>query len=190
MDDPRAGRYDPEVAKRLLAPPEECVPLAVALELALDVVREREPRRELVHLHGVIDDELGGDDRVDPRGVAAHVGHRVAHRRKVDDCRHAGEVLVQHARRREADLAARLLLRHPPGYRFDVLLGCGAEDVLEQDTQRVGKPRHVPLRLESVETMDLVCAIADFEYASCHTPSQPNGRGPTQGPRPLSAFPA
>ena len=42
-------------------------------------------RAERVDLHGVVDDQLGGDERVDPRRVAAHLGHRVAHGREVDD---------------------------------------------------------------------------------------------------------
>ena len=82
-----------------LAPAQERVALAVALELELDVAREREPRGELVDLHRVVDHELGRDQRVDLRRVAAEVGHRVPHRREVDDGRHAGEVLQQHARR-------------------------------------------------------------------------------------------
>ena len=39
-------------------------------------------------------------------GVAAEVGHRVAHRGEVDDRGHAGEVLHDHARGREGDLLA------------------------------------------------------------------------------------
>ena len=87
VDDPGAGRHDLEVGERALAPAQERVALAVALELELDVAAERELRRELVDLHRVVDHELGRDQRVDPRRVAAEVGHRVAHRREVDDRR-------------------------------------------------------------------------------------------------------
>ena len=68
-----------------LAPAEERVALAVALELELGVAGEGEPGRELVHLHRVVDDELDGQERVDACRVAAEVAHRVAHRGQVDD---------------------------------------------------------------------------------------------------------
>ena len=61
VDDPGAGRDDLEVGERALAPAQERVALAVPLELELDVPAEGELRRELVHLHGVVDYELGGD---------------------------------------------------------------------------------------------------------------------------------
>ena len=70
-----------------LAPAQERVALAVPLELELDVAPDREPRRELVDLHGVVDHELDGDQRVDLLRVAALVAHRVAHRGEVDDAR-------------------------------------------------------------------------------------------------------
>ena len=72
---------------------------------------DRDARRELVHLHRVVDDQLGRDQRVDPLGVAAAVAHRVAHRREVDDRGDAGEVLEEHAPGRRRSRAGRR--RHP-----------------------------------------------------------------------------
>src|SRR5690348_17805024 len=46
--------------------------------------------------------------RVDLRRVAAEVGHRVPHRREVDDGRHAGQVLEQDARRRSEEHTSEL----------------------------------------------------------------------------------
>ena len=53
-------------------------------------------------------------------GVPAHLGDRVAHRREVDDRRHAGEVLHQHTSRAEGDLLARLRPGVPARERLDV----------------------------------------------------------------------
>ena len=161
--DAGAGRHDLEVVERGLAPAQEQVALAVALELELDVAPERDARRERVDLHRVVDHELGRDQRVDLRRVAAEVGHRVPHRREVDDRRHAGEVLEQDARRRERDLVRRLGLRIPPRDRVDVLLVAVAEHVLEQHPQRVREPRDVVGGLELVEAVDLVRPVADGE---------------------------
>ena len=110
-----------EVVERALSPAEERVALAVPLELELDVALDREPRRELVDLHGVVDHELDRDQRVDLPRVAALLAHRVAHRREIDDARDAGEVLQQDARRSERDLLRRLGVGDPAGDRFGFL---------------------------------------------------------------------
>ena len=104
VDDAGARRDDAEVGERLLRPAEERVALAVALVLAVDVDQERGIGAELVDLHAVVDDEVDRDERVDPPRVAAHLGHRVAHRGEVDDARHAGEVLEDDPGRHERQL--------------------------------------------------------------------------------------
>ena len=107
VDDAGARRHDAEVAERGLRPAQQLVALAVALVLAVDVEGERVGRAEAVDLDGVVDDEVGRHERVDARRVAAERGHRVAHRGEVHDRGHAGEVLEEHARGHERDLAPR-----------------------------------------------------------------------------------
>ena len=87
VDDAGVRRDDLEVLEGALAPAQERVALLVALELHLGVDAEGVARAEDVDLHGVVDDQLGRDERVDLRRVAAEVGHRVAHRGEVDDAR-------------------------------------------------------------------------------------------------------
>ena len=65
VDDAGAGRHDLEVAEGALAPAQERVALAVALELELDVPAKAIRVRELVDLHRVVDHELDRDQRVD-----------------------------------------------------------------------------------------------------------------------------
>ena len=138
VDDAGARRHDAQVAERGLGPAQELVALAVALVLALDVEGERAGRPEPVDLDGVVDDEVGRDERVDLRRVAAEVGHRVAHDRQVDDRRDAGEVLEEDARGHERDLGLGGGARPPGQQRLDVRrldhAAAGvAEEVLEQD---------------------------------------------------------
>ena len=116
----------------------------------------------------MVDHELDGDQRVDLLRVAAEVGHRGAHRGQVDDRRHAGEVLQQHAGRVVVDLPRRLCRGVPAGDRLDVARGDGdavlaPQHVLEQDAQRVREPRDVVARLERFEPEDLELAAADGE---------------------------
>ena len=84
-------------------------------------------------------------------GIAAERAHRVAHRGQVDDGRDAGEVLEQDPRRRERDLAARLLCRDPcrDGLhvrRVTAVPVLEPQDVLEQDPQRVREAGDVVAR--------------------------------------------
>ena len=163
VDDAGRRRDDRQPVERLLAEAEERVALAVALELELGVARHRAARRERVHLHGVVDDEVRRQLRVDAHGIAAEVAHRVAHRDEVDDRRHAGEVLVEDARGREAQLARRLVGRHPAGDGLHVGLRAGAQRVLEQDPQRERQPLDVVRRLKRVQAEDLVVGAADLQ---------------------------
>ena len=71
MDDPGVGRHDREVVEAVLAPAQERVALLVALELEVGVDLEGVVAAERVDLHGVVDDQLGGHERVDLRGLAA-----------------------------------------------------------------------------------------------------------------------
>ena len=93
MDDPRVGRDDLEAGERSLSPAEERVSLAVALELFRGVRRKGGGRPVLVDLNGVVDDELGREDRIDPSRIASHPPDRIAHGRKVDDGRNPREIL-------------------------------------------------------------------------------------------------
>jgi hypothetical protein len=161
--DARVRRHDLEVRERALAPAEEGVALAVALVVALDVHVDGAAGRELVHLHRVVDHELGRDQRVHLGRVAAAVAHRVAHRREVDDRRDTGEVLQEDAGRPEGDLARRLVGRDPRGDGLDVGVRTRPEDVLEQHAQRVREPEDVESGLEAVEPEDLVLRAARVE---------------------------
>ena len=113
VDDAGARRYDLEVVEGRLAPAQELVALAVALVLDLDVALEGVLGAEEVGDDGVVDDELGGRERVDLVGVAAEVADRLAHGGEVDDARNAREVLHDHAGGRELDLGVRLGGREP-----------------------------------------------------------------------------
>ncbi len=64
MDDAGIGRDDTEVTERSLAPAEQHVAFAVALEFQLRVDAECIHGAELIDLDGVIDDQIGGHQRI------------------------------------------------------------------------------------------------------------------------------
>jgi len=169
--DPGVGRDDGEVVERVLTPAQEGVALDVALELALGVAGERVAGAEDVDLDRVVDDQLGGHERVDLLRIATEFGDRVAHRREVDDPGHAGEILHQHAGRREGDLVGRFGLGIPARQRLNVggadrPVAFGAQQVLEQDLQRERQARDVEALLQRVEAEDLEATLADHELGA------------------------
>ena len=187
VDDAGAGRDDLEVVEGALAPAQELVALPVALVLDLDVAPEGLRGAEHVGDHRVVDDHLGGRERVDPGRVAAELRHRLAHGGEVDDAGDAGEVLHDHAGGRELDLLAGLGVGVPAGERLDVLGGdvgavLGAQQVLQQHLEAVGQRGHrvvgEPLRLHRIQAEDLVvlavhpeCALGPEAVHARHRPS-------------------
>ena len=94
---------------------------------------------------------------------------------------HAGEVLEEDARRRERDLARRLVGRDPAGDGLDLGVGAVPEHVLEQDAQRVREPRDVPRRLERVEPVDRIGLVSDVKLLGL-------GHASIQAEAPQTAF--
>ncbi len=79
VHDAGVGRHDAEILKRFLTPAEERVALLIALEFEQRVELECARGTELIHLHGVIDHQVGGDERIGALGIGAHVAQGVAH---------------------------------------------------------------------------------------------------------------
>ena len=77
--DAGAWRDDPEVLEGFLAPAEEGVALAVALELDGDVLLQRLRRAGKINHHRVVDDEVHGDERVHLLRVAVELEDAVSH---------------------------------------------------------------------------------------------------------------
>ena len=82
--DAGARRHDAEVVERVLAPAQELVALAVALEFDVDVLLQRVGPREDVDHHRVVDHQIDRHQRVHLLRVAAEPGDAVAHRGEVD----------------------------------------------------------------------------------------------------------
>ena len=96
--------HDTEPLERLLRPPQQGVSLAVALELEVGIGLEGDGRAELINDHGVVDHELGREERIYMLRVSSHAPDRVAHRGEINDGGHAREVLKQDPGGHERDL--------------------------------------------------------------------------------------
>jgi hypothetical protein len=116
----------------------------------------------------MVDHEIGGLNRIYPRGVAAQPLDRVAHRGKIRHHRHAGEVLQQHARWHEGELAL-ARLRLPVSDRLDLVGGdhhavFAAQHVLEHHLDRIRQARERKAAfLQRRQAEDRVLAAADVE---------------------------
>ncbi len=166
VDDAGPGRHDAQVAERGLCPAQELVALAVALVFPLDVEGEGAGRPESIDLDGVVDDEVGRDQRIDLGRVTAEGGHRVAHHGQVHDRRDAGEILEQDAGRHERDLGLGCHARPPCQQRLHVRragrrpVGV-TEQVLEQDLDRDGQRGQVDPIADGLESVDVGEARAE-----------------------------
>ena len=73
MHDSGGRRDDAEVLKRLLSPFQEFIALAIALEFLLHVVEEGGGGAVIVDLHGVVDDQIDRNQRIDFLRIAARL---------------------------------------------------------------------------------------------------------------------
>ena len=104
VHDARIGRHHAKILKRGLAPAQQDVALAVALEFEQRVDPERVRAAIAIHLHRVVDHQVGRQQRIGALGVCAHGGQRVAHGGEIHHAGYARKILQQHARGHEADL--------------------------------------------------------------------------------------
>ena len=104
MNDPGRWRDDAEVTERCLTPSQKCVALSVSAVLQLRIILQRLRLTEVIHHDRVIDNQIRGRKRVDPVRISLQAGHGFTHRREIHHRRHTGEVLHQHAGRRESNL--------------------------------------------------------------------------------------
>ncbi len=113
VNDADAGRHDLESVERLRSPFQKLVALGVALELDVHVELQRVGTIREVDLHGMVDDQVDGDERLDDPSVFARALRRGAHGREIDEQRDAGEVLQEDARDHERDLVGALAIAGP-----------------------------------------------------------------------------
>ena len=104
----------------------------------------------------MVDDQLGGSQRVDSLRIAAEPHDGLAHGRKIDDAGDAREVLHDDSRGREGDFMIGLCLGVPIQQSFDIVLGdidavFEAQEIFQQDLQGKGQAADIP-RLECSET--------------------------------------
>ena len=158
VHDAVAGRDDANAFERLLAPLQERVALAVALELELHVALDRVRPAAHVDFDRVVDDEIDRHERLDASRVAAEVLRRRAHRGEIVERGKARHVLKQDAREHERNLRRALAVGLPRRELAHVFLGDAfavaiAQHGLEHDPQAVGHAGHFaePCRFERGE---------------------------------------
>ena len=169
VHDAAGRRHSTEVSEALLTPLEEGVALRVTVVLDVEVEVERvSVGTGHVHLNGVIDDQIHGHLRVDALGVTAHLHHRVTKGREVNHGGHAGEILEDHPRGTEGNLAT-LAIGGPAGNGAHVFLADEetvevAQRTLEEHAHAVRKCGGVHTR--SIEGVEGVVMTAVWQFAA------------------------
>ena len=118
----------------------------------------------------MIDDEVDRNQRIDLARIAAKRAHGVAHGGKIDHGGNAGEILHQHARRAEGDLAVALPRLEPFGHAADVVGGdraavLMAQQIFQQHLQRERQAADAgePVRLGLLQIEIVIAALADLQ---------------------------
>src|SRR3984957_4593879 len=169
MNDARVRGNDCKIAESGLSPAQKAITFFVANELKLGIELECIGRAELIDLHGMIDDQLYGLQRIYQRGIAPQLLHGVTHSSQINHTWHAGKVLQQHAAGRECDFFVRLRFAVPAGQSTDISLGyaaaiLSAQQVLEQYAQRKWQMfGGNALLVECVQAVNLVIMAANAE---------------------------
>ena len=101
---PTPGRDHVESAEALHAPFQESVPGIIALDFHIQVLLQGFRAAEIIHLHGMIDDQVHRNQRLDDAGFAAQSLNGGAHRSKVDQQGNARKILQQDTRYHERNL--------------------------------------------------------------------------------------
>ncbi len=97
VNNANAGRYHFESIEGLLTPFQELIAFAVAMELEVEIARERITRAGIVDLHTVIDYQIHGNKGLDHLRIFAHTIYSRAHRSEVHEQRNPGKVLQHDA---------------------------------------------------------------------------------------------
>ncbi len=82
-----------EILKRRLTPAQERITFHVALKLQFRIQAECIDIPKIIHLHGMVNHQLGGKQRIDALRIAAHALHGFAHGGEIDDRGHPCEIL-------------------------------------------------------------------------------------------------
>jgi hypothetical protein len=120
--DAKSGRNDAQSLEGLRAPLQEPIPLAVPAELHLRVEAECVRAAEVVDLHGMIDHQIDGHQRLDTLDVETTTCDRRTHRCQIDEQWNTGEILKEHATHDERDFCRTRGSGLPSSERFDILL--------------------------------------------------------------------
>ena len=146
--DAGAGRHRAEILQRAAAPAQELIAFQVAGIFQRHIVFKRLGVAEFIDHHAVIDHQIDRHQRVDLHRIAAELGDGIAHGGQIDDARHAGEILHQHAGRAIVDLVVRRAGGLPIDHGLHVGGGHRAaifktQQILQQHLHRIGQARDV-----------------------------------------------
>ena len=148
MADARTGRNHLEIVKALLGPLEQGVAFAVALILLGHVAHHRILGAEVVHLDGMIHNELSGNQGVDVLGIAPQGLHGIPHGGQVHHRGNAGKILHQHSGRMIGNLHRCRIFFLPAGDAEQMLLLDNAavhlaQQILHQDPDGERQPFNI-----------------------------------------------
>ena len=121
----------------------------------------------------MVDDQFGGEERIDALGIAAHALHGFAHGGEIDDRGNAGEILQQNARGHEGNFFFRSA--GPPACQRANVFGMNetavfaAQQIFEQNAQGKGQLGEVgeALFFKKFQAVNFEGLRADVQLVAC-----------------------
>ena len=165
VHDAGVRRHDAEVIESRLPPTQERVAFLVTLKLDLVVEVERIGGAVVIDLYRMVDHQFRGRQRIDAARGTAKLDDGIAHRGKIDNGGHAGEVLQNDARGREGNFCARRRFRVPIRQcenivARDITAVLVPKQVFQQDLEGIGKSSYMTF-CNGVEAKNLELVITD-----------------------------
>ena len=144
-----SGRYDIESSKSLHAPFQKPISGVVALDFHIQIELQGIRAAKVIHLHGMIDDQIHGNQGLDNAGAFPHPFNGRPHGGKIDQQRNAGKILQQDARDHEGHFVRPHRLRAPVRQFGDVFFTYAfavavAQYGFQQDADTEGQPGNRP----------------------------------------------
>ena len=115
MTDPGARRHDIKIVKTFLSPFEQRISLRISFVFFGDIFGQGIRSAEIIHLYGVIDDQIHRHQRIYFCRIPTKILNCVTHGRQVHDCRYTGKILHQYAGRMIRYLSGCIIALFPFG---------------------------------------------------------------------------
>ena len=116
-------RDNPEIIEALLSPFQQGVSFPVSLVFFGDILFQRILCAVVIHLNGVINNQIYRNQRIDLHWISAKILNRIPHGSQINHRRNTGKILHQHPGRMKRDFHRLVIPLFPPRDMYKIFFG-------------------------------------------------------------------